>query len=61
MQESIFMTFISAGLILSGFNPITLIVGLLSLIWWVSRFKRDIQMYHKGSIIAWIKWFIKRK
>ena len=58
--DSILMSFYSIALIIASFNIITLIPVLFAVIWWASKFKRDIEKHHNGSIKSWLKWLVKK-
>lgn len=58
--DSIYATFVSFAMLITFTSVFTVSAAFLSIIWWISQFKKEIQKNHKGSFIAWVKWFLKK-
>lgn len=58
--DSIAMTFFTVFFAIASFSFITVIGGVLAIIWWVSKIKRDVEKYHNASLWNWVKWFLKK-
>ena len=61
VMDSILMTIFPIFLLVTSFGFISVISAILSLLWWVTKFKRDIEKYHNNSIKEWFKWLVKKK
>ena len=46
---------------LSSMSVLTLIVGILSGLFWLSRIKGLIEKHHDGDTWSWFCWLIKKK
>ena len=46
---------------LSSMSVLTLIVGILSGLFWLSRIKGLIEQHHDGDAWGWFCWLIKKK
>ena len=66
-QRFIYYTFdfiISAftlTIFISSMSVLTLIVGILSGLFWLSRIKGLIEKHHNGDAWSWFCWLIKKK
>lgn len=58
--DSILMSLFTAFFAIASFSTVTVIGGVLAIIWWSGKIKRDIEKYHQGSICKWLKWFVKK-
>lgn len=58
--DAIFFSAISLVMVFASINIISIIVGLLTGVYWVGKIKRDIEKYHEGSIRSWLKWIVKK-
>ena len=56
----LFMSVFTLTIFISSMNILSLIVGLLSGIFWLSRIKGLIEKHHNGNTIEWIKWMVKK-
>ena len=56
----IVMSAFTLTIFIASMSFITLIVGLLSGIFWVARIKGLIEKHHDGNVLEWLKWLVKK-
>ena len=54
------MSAFTLTIFLSSMSVLSLIVGLLSGVFWISRIKGLVEKHHKGNIWDWFKWLVKK-
>jgi len=57
----LFMSAFTLTIFIASMSVLSLIVGLLSGIFWVSRIKGLVEKHHNGNILDWFKWLVKKK
>jgi len=57
----LFMSIFTLTVFIASMSVLSLVVGLLSGIFWVSRVKDLIEKNHDGNILNWMKWLISKK
>ena len=57
----LFMSIFTLTVFIASMSVLSLVVGLLSGIFWVSRVKDLIEKNHEGNILNWMKWLISKK
>jgi hypothetical protein len=58
--DSIVMTIVSFALMITFLSVLTVIPTLLAILYWMTKFKQQIQKNHNGSLLQWLKWLVKK-
>lgn len=58
--DSIFATFVSFAMLITFTSVLTVTAAILSILWWVGQFKKEIEKNHNGKFFQWLKWLVKK-
>ena len=58
--DSIAMTLFTVFFAVAFSSIVTITGGVLAILWWATKIKRDVEKYHNGNIWTFVKWIVKK-